>query len=282
MRRLTVGILTVVAAGLTFPATGWGQVVDAEAQRLLQAALEARNDRVAQVQDYTVVQEVNGSETTVYFEKRMVDGVAVFVPGGGSGLQEDSGRDQAGLFKQLGAYAQATGREEVDGAMCHRLETSQLEHLDIMPRTPGSENYTLKTLTLWLDSEAQVVRRMTMQGEADAEGQKVPVTIEVQLQDYRTVGTMVEPFRTVMKITGLNAIAGGGDAKRAEEMKRAQAERARLQEQMAAMPPEQRKMMEAQLGPMLKRMESMMQGAGMQFVTTVKSIEINQGPPGGP
>ncbi len=280
MRRHTmVAVMVGVAAGcLLLPGTTLAQsAVDPEARRLLQAALEARNRRVAEVDNYTLIQEVNGSETSLYFEKRMVDGVAVFVVGNGPG--ETAPRDEAKLFGQLGAHARLAGQDEVDGAMCHRLETSNLENLDLMPRGSGAEKYSLKTLTLWLDPEAQVVRRMMMEGEAQANGQTIPITIEVQLQDYRSVGTMYEPFRTVMKISGLNEAVGGGDPKQAEEMKRAQAEMARLREQMASMPPEQRKMMEAQLAPMLKRMEGMMGPEGMQFVTTVKSIVVNRGPP---
>lgn len=72
--RLFSGILAIAVGGFA------GALDAQDADEILQTALERHAERVAGVEDYTVVQEVMGTPATVHFEKRIVDGYPTFQP----------------------------------------------------------------------------------------------------------------------------------------------------------------------------------------------------------
>lgn len=50
------------------------------AQEIVTTAVERYAERVADAENYTLVQQMNGAPQTVYYEKRSVDGRPVFEP----------------------------------------------------------------------------------------------------------------------------------------------------------------------------------------------------------
>jgi hypothetical protein len=120
----------------------------------------------------------------------------------------------------------------------------------------------------------------TARGREDGTATATTATVQVELLDFRQVEGIFEPFRRVVRFTGLMgpAESGAGSAE-SEDTKQARAEMARLLEQLQSMPPEQRKMAEAQIGPMMKRMQAGMDQSKIEVVTTVKTIRIDRGPP---
>ena len=88
--------------------------------------------------------------------------------------------------------------------------------------------------------------------------------------DYRNVpdSKLYESHRQVMRLQGMM-----------DEAQTAQAAEARkqmveLQKQLAAMPPDQRKMMERMMGSQLGSLPGMAQGGGMDIETTVDEIKV--------
>jgi len=63
------------------------------------------------------------------------------------------------------------------------------------------------------------------------------------------------------------------------EMRKAQAQMADMEKQLAAMPPEQREMVMRQMGPQMKMMKSMSADGGMQIETSVTELRCNAGLP---
>lgn len=71
LRTLPIALLLLLLpAGLTAQT----------AREILDTAVERHEERIADIDNYTVVQEMNGTEQVTYYEKRTVDGRPVFVP----------------------------------------------------------------------------------------------------------------------------------------------------------------------------------------------------------
>ncbi len=106
-----------------------------------------------------------------------------------------------------------------------------------------------------------------------------PVTIEKEELDYRTVpgSDMYESYRQVLRIQGFTELG--------PEAEEAQREMARLEQELAAMPPDQQAMVERMMGDKLETMRKMAAGEGIEVEVVVDTIIVNPGVPrieGGP
>jgi len=80
---------------------------------------------------------------------------------------------------------------------------------------------------------------------------------------------MYESFKQVVNVTGMI------DPAQEVEMQQAAEKMAELEQQMASMPPAQRKMMEKMMGPQLEMTKNMSSGGGIQTEIITNAITVN-------
>ncbi|HUP52732.1 MAG TPA: hypothetical protein VM198_09660 [Longimicrobiales bacterium] len=230
------------------------------------------------VDNYTLVQSVLGVETTSYFEKEMIDGRPVFTlrDSGVSGFSLSLGDDDAGVGDfflwgdELAEHGRYAGREQIGSSAVHVLAVDDLSQLDIaQPTTPDDMEFEPRTARIFVDDALMVPRRMEFVGDARTDTGPHEVTVRVDLENYLPIESLLIPYRTVVNIEGLGAAIDPEMRAQLEEMER----------QLAAMPADQRQMMERMLGPQMEQIQQMMAGGGdaMTIEVTVVDVVINAG-----
>lgn len=277
MRALPVPSLLacVLLAGTTN-----GPLLAQTPKEIVDHMLEAYADNAEGVDNYTLVQDMMGFETTMYFEKEMVEGRPVFHAriAGARGMA-DAGGGGEDAFGEL--YASATyiseharyeGREEVDSHATHVLAIDDLSGLDF-DGAGGSqaEDFTPRTGKLFIDAELWIPRRMEFAGDLKTDDGTHEVTSVMSMEEYRVVEGFLHPFRTVIRIEGLGGAIDPEARAQLEELRR----------QLEEVPEAQRAMVERMMGGQMERLEAMMGGddGGMTVDVTVKELRINEGPP---
>lgn len=173
------------------------------------------------------------------------------------------------LAEELRGAAELTGRETIDGHDTWVLtvdDASKLEDVDTDDvRSPG--------LTLWVDRDLYVPRRMRMEGEVEMDGKWTSVTIETRHDDFHTVQGLVVPYRTSTSFSGM---AQGIPEDKREQMQKKMEE---MQKQLASMPPQQRAMAEKMMKSRMPQLQAMSGMSGEPVKTVVTEVRVNQGPP---
>lgn len=281
--RYGAGLVAAAAAlaTLVLPAALPAQ----SAQEILDEARDRYQSQIEDVDNYRVTQTVMGSETTAYYEKETVDGQATFVlkdlEAGGLIDPDDSDmRDQLAspyrLYTELGERASLAGTETVDGESCYVLEVSDLSAEDL--ETFGgsaSDQWTPKSLTVYMDEDDYLVRRFVIEGDITQGGKSQAAKFIADLRDYRTVDGFTHPFLMEVSTEGFDM---GMSPEQQAQMKESLQ---KMQEKMADMPPQQRKMMEKVMGGKMQKMMEMMASGAFGFTVEVKELEVNAGPPTG-
>jgi hypothetical protein len=252
---------------------------------------DAHVRRLRGVENYTIVQEVMGFETTQYFEKEMVDGSPVFrlrkTMTGGMAMDAEGDEDQGWEefytdAPRMAEHFDYAGRDEVAGHRVHVLVVNDPDAIDFDARSMSPEeeqDFRAEKVTVYVDTDQLVMRRMVVDGQMSHEGEYHDVTSTIDLDDYRDVAGMLHPFRMTMRMTGMQEAMGMTEADMAEM--RQQMEEAKRQ--MEQMPEAQRKMMEKMLEQQMQNMEQMMgggEGGDMTVEMLVTDLRVNSGPPG--
>lgn len=171
------------------------------------------------------------------------------------------------LFDQLTGHASLQGTEDVDGHASFVLAVSDFSGL------PGVDTSEFRPggLTVWIDHDLYMPRRVQMKGQAHVEGKWTPVTLEIHQTDYHQTHGLVLPRTTSMTVSGMNAAMSDKD--RAEMQKKM----AEAQKQIAKLPPQQRAMVEQMMKTQMPQLEAMTGGKPVETVVT--DVKVNQGPP---
>ena len=113
---------------------------------------------------------------------------------------------------------------------------------------------------------------MVFTGDAVTDTGPHEVTVTVDMQDIRDVSGLLVPHRTAVEISGLQAMVDP----------ETQAQLREMEAQLAALPAEQRQMMERMLGQQLEQLRQMASGGGdmMSIEVTVTEVRVNTGSPG--
>ena len=246
-----------------------------DAGSILRTALEKYERRVAGVDDYTVIHTIMGQEVTSYLRKEMVDGHPVFVPADEEDATSQRQWDPYRTFPQLAERAEVVGTETIDGVPAHALRIDDFEGLDIGVPANVQGDFRPRSLTLWIDTDEHLLRRMDLEGDVVANGEERPLEMTARMLDYRTVEGMPHPFRTTIQVQGLMAGGGASD----EEAARAREQLAELDRQMAQMPASQREMMEKMMGSQLEALRTMVQSGAFEMELVVTDLQVNTGPP---
>jgi hypothetical protein len=291
--RATPGLLILISlllgcgadggsAATTQQAPAAGRSATSPGAQVLERALARHLERMEGVENYTMVQTVMGMETTVYFEREVVDGRpryrsrVVSVAGQGVPAAPDEWEDLYDGFATYAERATLRGTETVDGHPAWALV------IDDFSRLPGMgagaedlEGVAFSRATLFLDTASYVLRRMEVEGTMERDGEQQPVTVTGRFEDYRQVGSMLHAYRTVMSMDGF------APAMPAAEVEQARRNLAELRTQMASMPAAQRDLMQGMLQPQIEQLESMLGGGAAELVIEVRDVRINTGPPAG-
>lgn len=256
----------VAASPVSATAQSAGEVVD--------EALERFEERMEGVRNYTVVQTVMGFESTTTFERRTVDGHAVFVPREteGSEATDPTPQGYQTMLTELGRRATHDGTEPVDGRASHVLTLEDFSgdaFGDLAPPEAEGE-WSPDRLRFYVDRDELLPRKLVMEGTVTDEGRQRPVTLTALFRDYREVDGVVHPFRTEVRTEGL------APAMSDEERAQMEASMAELKEKMEEMTPEQRQMMEEMMGGQLEKMEEMLGSGALDFTVEVQEIRVNE------
>lgn len=252
------------------------------AAEVLEAALAHHEARTSGIENYTIVQNVMGVESTIYYERDTLDGRPVFrqrhmtVGGASVAVDDDELGSHHGMLASAVDHVRLQGTETVQGRTTHVLAIDDLSTLPgFAPVPQEAGEVELRRATLYLDAADHVIRRMVMEGTTNVDGRSQPITMEFQLEDYRDIQGLMHPFRSVMKTTGP---APGMSPADIEEARRSLEE---MKATMAKMSEAERKMVAGMIEPQLKQLEQMLSGGGMEFVVEVTDLQVNTGPPAG-
>jgi hypothetical protein len=197
---------------------------------------------------------------------------------GAAAYQENDGRADAtkGVsdMTAFARHARLVGKEQVGDREAFLLRADNLASVQ---EAQSSEDFTLETVRLWIDTQDYVPLRLKMDGTAKTDGGDRPMTIEKSDQDYRTVGSLFESHLQVMRISGLMAAMDPDDRK---EMEEAVKELAEMEEKLKELPESQRKMIMDRLKPQIEQMRKMAASGAIEVLIAVNKIVVNQGPPG--
>ncbi len=255
---------TTVAAILAL-VSSTGAASAQSAANVLQAAMNHYAASVQHIDNYRITMEFMGQESSTLLEKQMVDGFPVFLPAEGDATQF---QDPFRMMRQVMERARLEGSETVDGEATHRILVDDLEGLDIYPPSAG-EDMQISSMTMFLDTDEHLMRRMIMEGTLNRDGSAHPVSFDVHLRDYRTVDGLTTPFR--MTLAGQGMLGAMGDGDEAEARQQLQ----EMERQIASLPAEQREMMEKMMGPQLEQLRNMAQSGAFEMDLVVKSVEVN-------
>jgi hypothetical protein len=275
MRFPSRTLALVALAGAVSPFIAEAQ----SAKDVLNGMVAEYEKRMANVTNYTIVQEAMGTPITMYFEKETVDGRAVFrmrqssvaamaAPATG----EDRGEsDMYAELPKLAERATYKGRETVDGQAVHVIVIDDMQGIRFgRGMAPQNADFEPRRATLYVDTRLSVPRRMILEGRMRNEGKTTDVTSTVDMLDYREVEGMLHPFRSQVRIDGLGGAVDPEMRKQYEEMKK----------QLAEMPESERKMAEQMMKGQLGQMEKMMgSDGGMNVELVVRELRVNQGAP---
>jgi hypothetical protein len=242
-----------------------------DAEEIIKTAIERYEQRMAGIDNYTLVQEVMGFETTSYFEKQTVDGRTVYrmVDAYTDDSQDNMGEMYNG-FLEVAERAKYSGNEDVEGHDTYVLAVDDFSGLAVYGE---DDDFKPKKGLFYLDTGEYVIRRIKMEGMVERDGQTQPATADMYFEDYRSVEGVLHPFLIQMNISGVTS--GMSE----EELEEARKDLEELRKQMDEMSESQRKMMESMMGPQIEKLEEMLNSGNIEMSIAVKELRVNQGPP---
>ena len=244
------------------------------AQTVLKTMYEKYEAGVANIDNYTLVEDLGGHEVVTYLEKTIVEGHPVFrTPTAAEG--ERRAGDMLWRLDAYADHARLQGRETVEERECYVVVIDDLAGIALDEgMEPGGGDFRPRSGTWYVDTDDYVLRKMVLEGEFEYEGTTHTSTMIALLRDYRDVGGLLYPFRTVMTVEGLPT----ADMSE-EDLEEARRSMRELEEQMEQMSDQQRAMMERMMKPQLEMLEQMLEGGNLEFTTVVRELKVNTGPP---
>ena len=251
------------------------------ASDILREAIAQYESEMAEVRDYTLTQEMMGTEVQTYAER--ADGAApldytyyLVTPDGLVNPEESEGSGAPPspyvMMERITDEARYVGTETVDGTATHVIAVDDFGDLarefGAVPAEADGE-FEIETGTFYIGTADGRMHRMTMAGTITNEGRTSPIMMDTRLMDYRTVDGFTTPYRMVMNMQGMENQMSDEERRELEQVRA----------QMEAMPAAQRQMMERMMGDKLEQLESMLGGEGFELEMNVTNVKVNTGRP---
>jgi hypothetical protein len=250
---------------------------------IMRQALNAQIDRLADVENVRIRQDIMGMPTDVFMEKREMDGVPVLFPVSVTvaGMvnpipQEMAQSDWSNPFQdEWIERARLDGEETLDGHPTYILVIDDFTGLEL-PGMPGANEpgeITPKSMRFWMDKDDFLTRKVEMDMEGQGQdGTPQTIHMELFMEDYREVDGYMHPWVTRTLTRGMMQAA---DLDPAE----IQAQIAQLRAQLDQVPEAQRALVEGMLNAQIERLESMLgsEDGNMEMTITVTEIIVNAG-----
>lgn len=253
------------------------------AEGILTDALDRYTTEMADIQNYTLTQEVMGSSVTTYAERE--DGAGpldytsyMVTPNGLQRIDDDAGSspNPYAMMKRISDEATYAGTETVDGTETHVIAVEDFgaiaREFGAVPQQAQGE-FDIETGTFYIGTNDGRIHRMKMEGQMTNDGRTTPIELDTRLLDYRTVDGFTTPFRMVIEMQGMEGQMS------AEERAETEQQLKQAREQMDAMPAAQRQMMEKMMGGQLEKLEEMLGGGGFEMEMNVTDLKVNTGRP---
>lgn len=243
-----------------------------DAQSIIDTAYEKQLERWEGVESYAVTQTVMGQATTTVFKRTQTtraDGSprVEFLPDVPGEDYDMDIVDTSDQMMDIIERAELIGTETVQGKQAYHLRANDVSSIEGF----DDEDFTVDAISVWLDTDAHVPLKMSIDGTITEGAQSRAGNVIVIQGDYRTVpgSKMYEPYRQTVEMQSIMSEADMA------ELEQARAQLEELEKQMATMPEGQRAMMEQMMGPQLDAMRSMVQDGGLTIEVVVESIEVN-------
>jgi hypothetical protein len=211
----------------------------------------------------------------------MLVGMGARAVGGMFSDEDPADSDPYAMLRRLSDRFRVVGSGDIEGRPAWILEATDPDGIDV-----GDDEFAPRSIRFHMDRADYVIRRVEMEGDMDMEGERRPVTVVVQLDDYRDVQGLLHPFHTTIAFEGMNTgMSDEEAAEMSEQMEQARRQMAEMKEQLAQLPPEQRQMIEQQMErmggmPGMQQMEARMDAlAAGRMETVVQEVRVNEGPP---
>jgi len=199
---------------------------------------------------------------------------AAYGGGLGDGWADAEALDQGAAM--FASRAVLEGRHTVLGGREAYLLVAQAS--DLPEQQVGEATFAMDKISVWVDTEAFVQLQFRVAGTMKAKGKAVPIKIELNELNHYWLGSMYEPRRQIMSISGL---MGGMelDPKQKKKMEKMQADMERMKQQIAAMPPAQRQQFQAQIDRAMRQADLMTNNDVITAAVDFMVYSINEGPP---
>ena len=146
-----------------------------------------------------------------------------------------------------------------------------VEGINQVIEVDGGGTFTMVDARMWFDADELVMLKHRIDGIARQDGNDVPFYIETESKDYRNVpgSNLYEPYETVSRMGGML------DEKQMAEMAEAKAQLDEFDKQMAAMPRDQRAMVENMMGGQMDMLRTLVDTGAFESSQKVLEIYVN-------
>ena len=170
--------------------------------------------------------------------------------------------------RELMQNAEFGADEDLEGVPTKTVIVSDINQ--VMESDQGDE-FVLNSIFLWANLEHGYIVKYRIEGTAEQGGTDREFFVESTLSDFRTVpGTdLFEPYKTS------NCMGGVMTPREQEQLVEAREQLAELDAQLAAMPADQRQMMQNMMGNQLDSLRNMAADGALCNVRQIEAIYVN-------
>lgn len=254
-----------------------GSIAQPSPNQLAEQIIELNNDRLSGIQTLTISVEPEEAgfipATTTHYIKQETDGMSVLVP------REDENGDNEmltgyfdGQLPDMVRAAESITSESYNGYDVYRVYINDSSYLNQISEQDfeisDQEDTELKEMTLWMDSDELVPRRILFNQTTENNNE---LSVEIVMEDYQMHTGLPLAHTMLFSIEGLDSEFSEEDLAGARKAMQ------EMEEQLSQMPASQREMIERQIKPQMERFEAILESGGMDnMVLHVVDVKVNE------
>ncbi len=270
--------VTRISAWIIAATVAWAGAASAQpSPSELADRIDAANaEYIRDIERVTIVSEITegmakGTVSTTRFEPRERDGRLVLqaVDDSDLGAEQLTGMHD-GMLADMVRHARAVERGRHEGRAVYIATIDDADFLrtvgDFQMEDEMDDDFSPREAKVWIDADSLNPLQLEFLQDGPEGGEML---VTMTLTDYRTHRGMPVAHRMRMEITGMDAMISEAD----KQMARQQMQQ--LKQQLEQMPPEQRAMIEAQLGPQMEQFEQMMASGTTEMEVRVTDVSFD-------